>query len=95
MGVTRFILYSDSQLVFQQSNKIFEVKNDKMIKYAQDLNWAREALIKLIIQYISWVNNWKSDQLATMANTLAQLPSSKITGQELVSQIEQTKDVSM
>lgn len=88
MGVTRAILYSDSQLVTQQNNRKFEVKNDKMIKYAQALDQAREALTKLIIEHISRAKNRHADQLEKTTSSLSRPTSSEVAGLELASQIE-------
>ncbi|KZV32462.1 hypothetical protein F511_43956 [Dorcoceras hygrometricum] len=37
MGIVRIMLFSDSQLVVQQSRGNFDVMNEKMVKYAKAL----------------------------------------------------------
>ncbi|XP_075478886.1 uncharacterized protein LOC142519743 [Primulina tabacum] len=73
MGVTLAVLYSDSQLIIQQCLGKFEVKNEKMVRYVQAIEKAKEDFTKLIMKQISRTQNEKADRLAKMANSLAQL----------------------
>ncbi|XP_073290537.1 uncharacterized protein [Primulina huaijiensis] len=88
MGVTRAVLYSDSQLVIQQSKGKFEVKNEKMVKYAQAIEKAKEDFSELIMKQISRAENETADRLAKMASSLDQPTEPELIGQELVSQID-------
>ncbi|XP_075515490.1 uncharacterized protein LOC142550140 [Primulina tabacum] len=88
MGVTRTVLYSDSQLVIQQSKGKFEVKNEKMIRYAQAIEKAKEDFSELIMKQISRTDNKAADRLATMVSSLDHPTKSELVGQELVSQID-------
>ncbi|XP_073018666.1 uncharacterized protein [Primulina eburnea] len=57
LGVSRAILYSDSQLAIQQSNGKYEVKSDKMIKYARAMNNVKEEFSELILELIPRTDN--------------------------------------
>ncbi|XP_073056846.1 uncharacterized protein [Primulina eburnea] len=88
MGVTRAVLYSDSQLVIQQSKGKFEVKNEKMVRYAQGIETAKEDFSELIMKQISRAENEAANRLAKMASSLDHPPEPELVGQELVSQID-------
>lgn len=66
-----------------------------MIKYTESLNQSHEAFTQLVIQHISQTKNGKEDELTKMASSSVQLNSSKIVGQELVSQINHANEVMM
>lgn len=66
-----------------------------MIKYTESLNQSHEAFTQLVIQHISQTKNGKEDELTKMASSSVQLNSSKIVGQELVSQIKHANEVMM
>ncbi|XP_073277650.1 uncharacterized protein [Primulina huaijiensis] len=88
MGVTRAVLYSDSQLVIQQSKGKFEVKNEKMVRYAKAFEKTKEDFSDLIKKKISRAKNETADRMAKMASSLDQPTEPELIGQELVSQID-------
>ncbi|XP_073152557.1 uncharacterized protein [Henckelia pumila] len=93
LGVSRAILYFDSQLAIQQSNGKFEVKDDKMRKYANALDKAKEGFTDLKLELIPRTENIKADHLARLASVLSDRPDPIVTGRELVSQLETLDDM--
>ncbi|XP_073137071.1 uncharacterized protein [Henckelia pumila] len=93
LGISRATLYSDSQLAIQQSNGKFEIKDDKMRKYAKALDTAKEGFTELNLELISRAENIKADHLACLASALNDRPDPIVAGRELVSQLETLDDM--
>ncbi|XP_073152935.1 uncharacterized protein [Henckelia pumila] len=93
LGISRATLYSDSQLSIQQSNGKFEIKDDKMMKYAKALDKAKEGFTELNLELIPRAENIKDDHLARIASALCDKPEPIVSGQELVSQLETLDDM--
>ncbi|XP_073138404.1 uncharacterized protein [Henckelia pumila] len=93
LGISRAILYSNSQLSIQQSNGKFEIKDDKMRKYAKTLDKAKKGFIELKLELIPRAENIKADHLARLASALSDRPDPIVAGRELVSQLETLDDM--
>ncbi|XP_073153964.1 uncharacterized protein [Henckelia pumila] len=78
LGVSQAILYSDSQIAIQQSNGKFEIKNEKMIKYARALDKFKDE---------------KTDHLARLVSSMGEAPELGLKGREAVSQLEHLDDI--
>ncbi|XP_073153808.1 uncharacterized protein [Henckelia pumila] len=61
LGISRATIYSDSQLAIQQSNGKFEIKDEKMMKYAKALDKVKERFIELNLELIPRAENIKAD----------------------------------
>ncbi|XP_075473968.1 uncharacterized protein LOC142505027 [Primulina tabacum] len=70
MGATRVLIFSDSQLVTQQMKGMYDVKDEKLIEYAQEGDRVREKFTKIIFEQIPSKKNEKADTLAKMAGTM-------------------------
>lgn len=70
MGVSRVLIYSDSQLVTCQVNDSFLVRKDQLMKYVVAFEQAREKFIELILQYNCQEDNHKVDEFAKLASLL-------------------------
>ncbi|XP_073133580.1 uncharacterized protein [Henckelia pumila] len=93
LGISRAILYSDSQLAIQQSNGKFECKDGKMLRYVKALDKAREGFTKLNLELIPRTENIKADHLARLSSALSNRPDPIVPGWELVSQLETLDDI--
>ncbi|XP_073153753.1 uncharacterized protein [Henckelia pumila] len=93
LGISRATLYSDSQLAIQQSNGKFEIKDDKMRKYAKELDKAKEGFTELNLELIPRAENIKADHLACLASALSDRPDPIVAGRALVSQLETLDDM--
>ncbi|XP_073137017.1 uncharacterized protein [Henckelia pumila] len=93
LGISRATLYSDSQLAIQQSNGKFEIKDDKMRKYAKALDKAKEGFTELNLEIIPRAENIKDDHLALLASALSERPDPIVAGRALVSQLETLDDM--
>ncbi|XP_073137174.1 uncharacterized protein [Henckelia pumila] len=93
LGISRATLYSDSQLAIQQSNGNFEIKDDKMRKYAKALDKAKEGFTELNLELIPRAENIKADHLARLASALSDRPDPSVAGRSLVSQLETLDDM--
>ncbi|XP_073035313.1 uncharacterized protein [Primulina eburnea] len=71
-----------------QSKGKFEVKNEKMVRYAQAFEKAKEDFSELIMKQISRAENEAAVRLAKMASSLDHPPEPELVGQEFVSQID-------
>ncbi|XP_073152240.1 uncharacterized protein [Henckelia pumila] len=90
--ISRATLYSDSQLAIQQSKGKFETKNEKMIKYAQALDKAKEDFTELIMELIPRTENTKADHLARLASSVGEPSEPGLKGKE-ISQLESLDDI--
>ncbi|XP_073152632.1 uncharacterized protein [Henckelia pumila] len=93
LGISRATLYSDSQLAIQQSNEKFEIKDDKMRKYAKALDKAKEGFTELNLELIPRAENIKANYLARLASALNDRPDPIVAGRALVSQLETLDDM--
>ncbi|XP_073120998.1 uncharacterized protein [Henckelia pumila] len=93
LGISRATLYLDSQLAIQQSKGKFETKNEKMIKYAQALDKAKEEFTELTMELIPRTENTKADHLARLASSVGEPLEPGLKGKELVSQLESLDDL--
>ncbi|XP_073119647.1 uncharacterized protein [Henckelia pumila] len=84
-GAARVHLYSDSQLVDQQVNETYEVKNEKLKEYMRAIEEARGLFDEVMFEQISRESNEKADYLAKMASSLH-----KWKNREVVVQVELT-----
>ncbi|XP_074556255.1 uncharacterized protein LOC141812107 [Curcuma longa] len=91
MGVTRVQLYSDSQLVSQQVEGSYEIKNDRLRRYvAAFIKWKVE-FQEVCLQKIPPAENCKADELAQMASSVTEWADEEpITQVALVVQIDQS-----
>ncbi|XP_073313426.1 uncharacterized protein [Primulina huaijiensis] len=67
VGATRVLIFSDSQLVAQQMKGIYDVKDEKLIEYAQEVDKVREKFTEVSFEQILRKENEKADTLAKMA----------------------------
>ncbi|XP_073120777.1 uncharacterized protein [Henckelia pumila] len=93
LGISRAVLYSDSQLAIQHSNGKFEIKNENMLKYARSLDKAKEGFTELNTELIPRADNTKVDHLACLVRALGDCPDPIIPGRELISQLETLDDI--
>ncbi|XP_073121339.1 uncharacterized protein [Henckelia pumila] len=93
LGISRATLYSDSQLAIQQSKGKFKTKNEKMIKYAQALDKAKEDFTELIMELIPRTENTKADHLARLASFVGEPSEPRLKGKEMISQLESLDDI--
>ncbi|XP_073020270.1 uncharacterized protein [Primulina eburnea] len=70
VGATRVLIFSDSQLVAQQMKGIYDVKDEKLIEYAREVDRVREKLTEITFEQIPRKENEKADTLAKMAGTM-------------------------
>ncbi|XP_073120297.1 uncharacterized protein [Henckelia pumila] len=69
-GAARVHLYSDSQLVAQQVNGTYEVKNEKLKEYMRAIEEAKGFFDEVLFEQIPREGNEKADYLAKMASSL-------------------------
>ncbi|XP_073138042.1 uncharacterized protein [Henckelia pumila] len=69
-GAARVHLYFDSQLVAQQVNGTYEVKNEKLKEYMRAIEEARGLFDEVMFEKIPRESNEKADYLAKMASSL-------------------------
>ncbi|XP_073120892.1 uncharacterized protein [Henckelia pumila] len=69
-GAARVHLYSDSQLVAQQVNGTYEVKNEKLKEYMRAIEEARGLFDEVMFEQIPRESNEKAYYLAKMASSL-------------------------
>ncbi|XP_073153057.1 uncharacterized protein [Henckelia pumila] len=93
MGISRATIYSDSQLAIKQSNGKFEIKDEKMMKYAKALDKFKEGFTELDLELIPRAENIMADHLARLASALSDRPDPIVSGRELVSQLETLDDI--
>ncbi|XP_075499210.1 uncharacterized protein LOC142537591 [Primulina tabacum] len=70
VGATRVLIFSDSQLVAQQMKGMYDVKDEKLIEYAREVNRIREKFTEITFEQIPRKENEKADTLAKMAGTM-------------------------
>ncbi|XP_073051360.1 uncharacterized protein [Primulina eburnea] len=72
IGAARIILYSDSQLITQQIKGVYEVKDDKMLKYLHLIKAQAVVFVDWSIEQIPREENGEADALAKMAASLTE-----------------------
>ncbi|XP_073290363.1 uncharacterized protein [Primulina huaijiensis] len=70
VGATRVHVFSDSQLVAQQMKGLYDVKDEKLIEYAQEVNRVREKFTEVAFEQIPRKENEKADTLGKMDGTM-------------------------
>ncbi|XP_075499932.1 uncharacterized protein LOC142538504 [Primulina tabacum] len=70
VGATQILIFSDSQLVAQQMKGMYDVKDEKLIEYAQEVDRVREKFTQITFEQILRKENEKADTLAKMAGTM-------------------------
>ncbi|XP_073298471.1 uncharacterized protein [Primulina huaijiensis] len=73
IGASRVILYSDSQLITQQIKGVYEVKDDRMLKYLQLIKTQAKIFVDWGIEQIPREENGEADALAKMAASLSEV----------------------
>ncbi|XP_074561342.1 uncharacterized protein LOC141817608 [Curcuma longa] len=91
VGATRLQVHSDSQLVAQQVEGNFEVKNDRLKRYAEVVAKMKTTFMEVTLHKIPRAENNKADGLAKMASSLSDWSEEGLATQvAFVAQIEQT-----
>ncbi|XP_073061787.1 uncharacterized protein [Primulina eburnea] len=67
---TRVLIFSESQLVAQQMKGMYDVKDDKLMEYAREVDRIREKFTEITFEQIPRKENEKADTLAKMAGTM-------------------------
>ncbi|XP_073153892.1 uncharacterized protein [Henckelia pumila] len=75
------------------SNGKFECKDEKMLRYAKELDKAKKWFTELNLKLIPRAENIKADHLARLASALSGRPDPIVPGRELVSQLETLDDI--
>ncbi|XP_075499329.1 uncharacterized protein LOC142537720 [Primulina tabacum] len=70
VGATRVLVFFDSQLVAQQMEGIYDVKDEKLIEYAQEMDRVREKFTEAAFEQIHRKENERADTLAKMTGTM-------------------------
>ncbi|XP_075478812.1 uncharacterized protein LOC142519663 [Primulina tabacum] len=70
VGATRVLIFSDSQLVAQQMKGMYDVKDEKLIEYAREVDRVREKFAEITFEQIPRKENENADTLAKMAGTM-------------------------
>ncbi|XP_073016849.1 uncharacterized protein [Primulina eburnea] len=89
VGANRVLIFSDSQLVAQQMKGTYDVKDEKLIEYAQEVDRVREKFTEITFEQIPRKENEKADTLAKMAGTMGSWKT-----RDVVFQIELTPQTS-
>ncbi|XP_075507469.1 uncharacterized protein LOC142544292 [Primulina tabacum] len=75
---SRIILYSDSHLITQQIKGIYEVKDDRMLKYLKLIKAQAEFFVDWSIEQIPRDENGEADALAKMAASLTRFNTREV-----------------
>ncbi|XP_075473948.1 uncharacterized protein LOC142505007 [Primulina tabacum] len=78
VGVSRIILYSDSQLITNHIKGVYEAKDDRMLKYLHLIKAQSEVFVDCSIEQILWEENSEADVLAKMAASLSEANSREL-----------------
>ncbi|XP_074562805.1 uncharacterized protein LOC141819389, partial [Curcuma longa] len=70
LGATRVKVYSDSQLVDQQTKGAFEIRNDRLKRYAEAVEGLKTQFQEVTLQKIPRADNHRADELAKLASAL-------------------------
>ncbi|XP_074556553.1 uncharacterized protein LOC141812460 [Curcuma longa] len=90
VGAARVQLYSDSQLVSQQVEGNYEVKNDRLRRYAEAFAKMKAEFKEVLLQKIPRAENVKADELARMASSMTEwVEEGPLVQVALMAQIDQ------
>ncbi|XP_075499316.1 uncharacterized protein LOC142537709 [Primulina tabacum] len=89
VGASRVLIFSDSQLVAQQMKGVYDVKDENLIEYAQEVDRVREKFTEITFEQIHRKENEKADTIAKMAGTMGSLKT-----RDVVFQVELTPHTS-
>ncbi|KAL2251529.1 UNVERIFIED_CONTAM: Retrovirus-related Pol polyprotein from transposon [Sesamum indicum] len=78
-GARKIVIYSDSQLVVNQIQGLFETRDEKMAKYSQKAKNLLEKFEEASVIQVSRTENSVADQLAKLASSMAAIRNRKIT----------------
>ncbi|KAL2237494.1 UNVERIFIED_CONTAM: Transposon Tf2-12 polyprotein [Sesamum indicum] len=78
-GARKIVIYSDSQLVVNQIQGLFETRDEKMAKYSQKAKNLLEKFEEASVIQVSRTENAVVDQLAKLASSMAAIQNRKIT----------------
>ncbi|XP_073312404.1 uncharacterized protein [Primulina huaijiensis] len=78
IGVSRVILYSDSQLITQQIKSVYEAKDDRTLKYLQLIKTLAKTFVDWGIEQIPREENGEADALAKMAASLSEVSTREV-----------------
>ncbi|XP_073295898.1 uncharacterized protein [Primulina huaijiensis] len=78
VGVSRIILYSDSQLITPQINGVYEAKDDRMLKYLQLIKTKTKTFVDWGIEQIPREENGEADALAKLAAFLSEVSTREV-----------------
>ncbi|XP_011101938.1 uncharacterized protein LOC105179973 [Sesamum indicum] len=78
-GARKIVIYSDSQLVVNQIQGLFETRDEKMAKYSQKAKNLLEKFEEASVIQVSSTENAVADQLAKLASSMAAIRNRKIT----------------
>ncbi|XP_074559143.1 uncharacterized protein LOC141815080 [Curcuma longa] len=92
MGSTKVQLYSDSQLVAQQTDGSYEARNDRMRKYTEAFAQLKAEFKEVSLLKIPRTENTKADGLARLASSMTEwTEEGPITQVAFVAQIDQAE----
>ncbi|KAL0427536.1 UNVERIFIED_CONTAM: hypothetical protein Slati_2928400 [Sesamum latifolium] len=83
-GAKNLIAYSDSQLVTKQVEGEYEVKEERMKEYLQEISELTSRLKSFQLHQIPRIENAKADYLARLASSLVNCNTRSITVRTLV-----------
>ncbi|XP_074590619.1 uncharacterized protein LOC141846475 [Curcuma longa] len=90
LGATRVIIHSDSQLVDQQIKGTFEIRNERLKRYAEAVGKLKAEFQEVVVQKVPRADNQRADYLAKLASSLSTWEVEGPTVRELlISQIDQ------
>ncbi|XP_073152912.1 uncharacterized protein [Henckelia pumila] len=70
MGAIRIHVFSDSQFVAQKIKGAYDVKNEKLIEYAREVDRAKEQFAEVVFEQIPRRVNERADALAKMGGSM-------------------------
>ncbi|XP_074556260.1 uncharacterized protein LOC141812118 [Curcuma longa] len=90
VGATRVVVHSDSQLVDQQIKGTFEIRNDRLKRYAEAVENLKAQFQEVTLQKIPRADNHKADELAKLASALTTWETiDPMVQEQLIAQIDQ------
>ncbi|XP_074576213.1 uncharacterized protein LOC141832648 [Curcuma longa] len=94
MGAARVHLHSDSQLVAQQVEGNYEVRNDRLRRYAEAFVKLKAEFKEVSLQKIPRTENTKADELTRLATSVTEWTNEEpITQIAFIAQIDQSEPV--
>ncbi|XP_075478893.1 uncharacterized protein LOC142519748 [Primulina tabacum] len=70
VGASQVFVFSDSQLVAQRMKGVYDVKYEKLIEYAHEVDRVREKFTEIMFEQILRNENEKADKLVKMAGAM-------------------------